>query len=816
MQKTFVEVVLPLSLPKNYTYEIPEEWVDSLSVGQRVIVQFGKKRFYTALILNIHNLSPKEYNAKPISSILDEKPIVNDHQLELWKWMTDYYLCHLGDVMNAALPAGLKLASETKIILRDPSVIDHLELDDKEYLVAEAISIQKELSIREIQEILDQKTVFPVIKSLLNKGILFLREELQEGYKPKMESFISLGEAYENKDERKQLFDELERAPKQMELLLKFYQIKNKSGEVRKAELAKAAGKNYSVIAALVRKGIFLENEREVGRLHLENLETITPITLSEKQLEALTSIREQFVEKDVVLLHGVTSSGKTEIYAELIKHLAKEKKQVLYLLPEIALKAQLIARLKKFFGNTVGIYHSKFSPNERVEIWEKVLNNEYKIILGARSALFLPFQDLSLVIVDEEHDPSYKQFDPAPRYNARDSAIFLASLHKAKTLLGSATPSIESYHNTDTGKYGLVNLTERFGNIQLPKIKVADITRSARIKSAKSHLTETLVKDLQQVLENKEQAIIFRNRRGYAPMLTCGTCGFTPQCKNCDVSLTYHKIFHDLRCHYCGYKTKLITVCPACGAHNMQVQGFGTEKIEDEINLIFDNIKVARMDFDAVRTKHGHDKVIKNFEAGKTDVLVGTQMVTKGLDFENVALVAVLNSDQLLYYPDFRANERAFQLMVQVAGRAGRKNRQGEVIIQARDISHPVLRYVIQNDFEAFYLAELSQRKKFKYPPFVRLIHIHMKHRDKETLHKAAQYVYQLLLRKIGNRAYQPTVPSISRIRNFYLIDILIKIEKNKSKIISAKEAIRETMAALQDHKDFRTVVMYADVDPY
>ena len=812
----FADVILPLPLGRNYTYRVPEEYVQDAVPGKRVVVQFGKKRYYSALIHHLHNKKPSAYAPKPITAVLDAAPIVLLVQLQHWEWIADYYLAPLGDVMNAALPAGFKLESETSVVMHPDFKEDFSELDDKEYLVAEALTIQKELPIKTIQEILGQKTVYHIIRSLLEKKVLVLKEELQKGYKPKTENFISLAEEYEDKGKRKQLFDELEKAPKQLEALMQFFQLKKQEKAVRKADLAKAAGKNYGALNALIKKGIFIEKSQEVSRIDINEATATKTFELSEAQQTALGHIKKGMEEKDVVLLHGVTGSGKTEIYSELIKEAIAEDKQILYLLPEISLTAQLVARLKRFFGDAVGIYHSRFSTNERVEIWQKVLNKEYKLVIGARSSLFLPFQELGLVIVDEEHDPSFKQYDPSPRYNARDAAIYLGGLHKAKILLGSATPSVESYFNATKGKYHLVELKERYGDVQMPKIKIVDVKQSARMKNFKSNLTDTLVQDLKTTLENKKQVILFRNRRGYAPMLTCGTCGYTPQCLNCDVTLTYHKFQNELKCHYCGYKRKIITTCPACAAHNMQLQGFGTEKIEDELKLILPEVKIARMDLDAVKSKYGHNRIIEDFEDGKVNVLVGTQMVTKGLDFENVSLVGVLNSDQLLYYPDFRSNERAFQLMVQVSGRSGRKNQQGEVIIQARDTHHPVLKYVINNDYDAFFTAELMQRKQFMYPPYVRLINLHLKHKDHQTVQLAAKFIFDHLRKQLGKRIYPPNAPVIGRIRNYYLMELLIKLERNSEVMHQAKAHIKKGFELLATHKDFKSVQVFADVDPY
>lgn len=811
----FAEVILPLSLPRQYTYFIPETLAESLVPGMRVLVQFGTKKFYSALILHISNQTPEGYKPKPITSIIDQYPIVNQKQLTFWRWLSAYYMCPLGDVMNAALPSGLKLESETRVIL-NPGAEDKFDtLDNKEYLVAEALHMRHELSLNEIREILDIKTVYPVIKSLMAKHIILLKEEMRKGYAPKTEKFISLSAKYKSTQTRKELFDSLEKAPRQLDILLHFYQLKGKRTQVPRKELLAATGNNYSAIAALIRKDILTESLEEVSRLATgsEN-ESIKP-ELTDIQEQALAQIKDRFSTTDVVLLHGVTSSGKTEIYSRLIDEVIRQEKQVLYLLPEIALTGQMINRLKKIFGNNIGIYHSRFNEMERVEIWHKVLQKEYSIILGARSSLFLPFADLGLVVVDEEHDGSFKQYDPSPRYHARDAAIYLASIHKAKVILGSATPSIESYFNAQREKYGLVELFTRFGDIRLPEIKVVDTSRSKRMKTKGAYLSDTLVDDLKRVFENRKQAILFRNRRGYAPMVMCRVCAHVPQCPNCDVSLTYHKHNGQMKCHYCGYKNKLITNCSACGTAGMQVLGFGTEKVEDELSSIFEKIKISRLDYDAVRTKEGHNKVIGQFERQEVDVLVGTQMVTKGLDFDNVTLVGILMADQLWYFPDFRSYERAFQLMVQVAGRAGRKGGQGEVLIQAKDTKHLLLDLVKSHDYATFYQTELIQRRKFGYPPYRRLIILHFKHRQIDTVHNAARMVYSKLKPKLGKRVFAPNVPPVGRIRNQYILQIMIKLEKKSELVSQAKSIILEELERLALKPEYRSVRVYADVDP-
>lgn len=812
----YAEVILPLALRKNYTYHIPDDDARIAQPGMRVVVQFGAKKMYTGIIWRLTDKAPQGYRAKDIEQLLDKEPIIIAQQKKLWQWMADYYLCHLGDVMNAALPSGMKMESETRISLHPFFDNNYESLSDEEYMVAEALSMQAELRIKDIQELLGKKTVFPVLRNLIDQGVIFLQEELQQGYKPKMETYLTLGPAYATEEARQQLFSDLERAPRQMDILLNFFHLKTLGARVRKTELLEATGKNYSALNRMIEKGIFEATEEEVSRMVTDGDIKAPEITFSAAQQQTIDQIKHHWRDKDVVLLHGVTSSGKTEIYAHLIQEQLDHGKQVLYLLPEIALTGQMIQRLKRLFGDAVGVYHSRFNAAERTEIWHKMLRGEYQIMVGARSAMLLPYPHLGLVIVDEEHDRSYKQFDPAPRYNARDTAILMASLYPAKVLLGSATPSVESYYNAAQGKYGLVVLKERFGNIQMPEIKIVDISQSVRVKNTGTHLSEKLVEALHHALENDQQAILFRNRRGYSPLLICGTCGHIPQCEQCDVSLTYHKHADQLRCHYCGYHTKTVVECPACGAHHMRVMGFGTEKIEDELKLLFENARIQRLDLDAVKGKHGHQQIINAFENGQIDILVGTQMVTKGLDFEKVALVGILNADQLLYYPDFRSNERAFQLMVQVAGRSGRKHQRGQVLIQARNLSHPVLYFVINNDYEGFFKRELAERHKFVYPPLVRIINLHIRHKDKDRVNRAAWMVYRILHHRLGDRVYQPVIPSIGRIRGKYLMDIMIKTER-KSKILQqVRTLIHEAENKLAAEKDLKRVTLFADADPY
>jgi len=835
----FVDVILPLAVPNLYTYRVPYERNDEVAVGKRVVVQFGKGKLYSALIRNIHEIPPKQYAAKYIDAVLDEHPIVNAKQMELWEWMSQYYMCNIGDVMVAALPGGLRLASETRIILNAEykNQLETKELSEKEYAIIEALEVRNVLSLNDVSEIIDQKTVYPVIKVLIEKGIVLIQEELKEKFKPKIESFVRITEEADKEERLKEIFDSLEKkAPKQLDVLMSYINLsKRYSGdrkEVKKSEILKAVEGAEAAIRSMVKKNILQVYEREVGRLSaFENENKVSQ--LNENQQEVLDSIRTQFgwneadgkgetekSIKEVVLLHGVTSSGKTEIYVKLIEEAIAKGKQVLYLLPEIALTTQIINRLRKYFGDAVGVYHSKFNENERVEVWNKVLkhnskehDSEFKLVIGARSALFLPFSDLGLVIVDEEHDTSFKQYDPAPRYNARDAAIYLSHIHKARTLLGSATPSIESYFNAQDGKYGFAEMTKRFGGVQMPEILVADVKEAMKRKEMKSHFSPLLLDTVTLALDKKEQVILFQNRRGFAPQLECNMCAWVPQCVNCDVSLTYHKVSNQLRCHYCGYAAKPPSQCNACGDTNMKMKGFGTEKIEEELSIFYPKARIARMDLDTTRSKFAHQHIIQDFEDGKIDILVGTQMVTKGLDFDNVSMVGILNSDSMLNFPDFRSFERSFQLMSQVSGRAGRKNKRGKVIIQSQNPDHSIIREVIANDYLSMYTNQLLDRKNFNYPPYYRLVELTLIHKDQNMVNAAAKYLADELKVHFGKRILGPEFPLVARVRNLYHKNIILKVERDAS-IVQAKKIVSELLINFKN-SDYKSVRVQIDVDP-
>ena len=831
----YADVILPVAVPKPYSYIVPEEMVPQMQPGIRVEVQFGEGKLYAGLVVNVHHKQPA-HRLKSILSVIDEEPVLNKKTLKFWQWLAEYYACTLGEVMNAALPANFKLSSERRLVLSPLYDGNLTGLDDKEFLIAEALSIQETITIDDVRKILNQKTVFHIIKRLIEKKVIYLYEEMEEKYQPKKVACVRLAEPY--RSDSKQLeaaFELCARAMRQTETLVAFVQLARQrpapDGGILRQDLYKKANVDSSTLNAMTKKGIFELYEREVSRLGGFEEELAEAGELSPQQARALDEIHANFAAKNVVLLHGVTGSGKTRVYIELMREAVARGEQVLYLLPEVALTTQIISRLQKIFGDEIAVYHHRITNNERVELWKKVISftsppspkseipkseiEKSPILLGARSALFLPFSKLGLVIVDEEHDTSFKQNDPAPRYNGRDAAIFLAHLHGAKVLLGTATPALESYHNCKSGKYGLVEMQERFGNVELPELLIVDVREEAKQRTLQSHFSSVLLDELKAALERGEQAILFQNRRGYAPTLRCPTCGWHSECIHCDVSLTYHKHRNSLICHYCGYQTPLASTCPACGSLELKLQGFGTEKIENELKIYLPEANIGRMDYDTVRTKDAHARIINDFEERRLDILVGTQMVTKGLDFENVGVVGVISADQLLQFPDFRSGERGFQLITQVAGRAGRKGKRGKVIVQAMNVAHPVLREVIDHDFQAFYNQEIMERKSFGYPPFTRLIKITLKHKKPDVLNRGAKAFVQVLKKNLGDRVLGPSVPSVGRVRGQFLLDILIKMERNPDLWKKSKDLIGEATQAMQQGEGFSTVRVNVDVDP-
>jgi primosomal protein N' (replication factor Y) len=749
---------------------------------------------------------------------LDDSPVVTGQQLQFWYWLAEYYMCNVGEVMNAALPSALKLASETRIVLNKGFEYDKATLNDKEFLIVEALDIQPELTVNDIAKLLGQKTVMPILKLLFEKNVIHISEEVSERYKPRKRTFISLNPVYHNQDSLKELFGILEkRAPKQADAVLALIKLARTKKVISKNELIEESGAGSASINSLIEKEVFIAEDKNVSRLYEEDDEAYSNFKLSEEQQRVLETIKSQFEQKDVVLLHGVTSSGKTQVYIRLIEEMIALGRQVLYLLPEIALTTHIIERLRQYFGSNIGVYHSRFNDSERVEVWQKVLHNEYKVVLGARSSVFLPFADLGLIIVDEEHETSYKQFDPAPRYNARDAAIFLANKQaQGKVLLGSATPSFESYFNARTHKYGFAELTERYGGVELPKIEVVSIAEETKKKLIQSHFTSVLMQDMQQALANKEQVILFQNRRGYAPVLLCKICAYTPKCINCDVSLTYHKNTGKLHCHYCGYKEDTPSICPACGSTHLEYKGFGTEKVEDELSLLLPEARITRMDLDTTRSRNSLQNILNDLEEKKIDVLVGTQMVAKGLDFAEVTVIGIINADSLLKFPDYRANERSYQMLAQVSGRAGRRGKQGKVVIQTYDPTHRVIKQVIENNYQDLYFTEMEERKSFKYPPFYRIINLDIKHKNSEIVNNQAIYLANELRKHFGDRIIGPEAPLISRIRNYYIKSIMLKIEKDGISINKVKATIRDVITQFQTTQLSKGSVVQPDVDPY
>lgn len=792
-----------------------------VQIGCRVVVSFGRKKFYTGIVRNVHYLKPQEYEVKEVSAVLDEHPILVPLQFRFWEWLADYYLCTQGDVYKAALPSGLKLESET-VVEYNPDFEATEPLSEREQKVLDLLAIEPEQTVTRLEKESGLKNILAVVKSLLEKDALFVKEELKRTYKPKTETRVRLTEAARNERRLHFFFDELQRrAPKQLDLLMKYIELSGCLGgravkEVPKAELLKRSGATPAVFNGLVDKGVFEVYQQEVGRLETVSQALMPLNELNVHQQRAFDEIRASFREKNVCLLHGVTSSGKTEIYIHLIDEAVRQGRQVLYLLPEIALTTQITERLKRVFGSRLGIYHSKFPDAERVEVWQKQLSQEpYDIILGVRSSLFLPFQRLGLVIVDEEHENTYKQQDPAPRYHARNAAIVLASMCGAKTLLGTATPSVESWYNaTEGGKYALVELKERYKEIQLPEIIPVDIKELQRKKRMNGPFSPLLLQYVREALEQKEQVILFQNRRGFAPMIECHTCGWVPKCKNCDVSLTYHKGLNQLTCHYCGYTQPVPRQCPACEGVDLRNRGFGTEKIEDDVKAIFPEARVARMDLDTTRTRTAYERIIHDFQQGRTDILIGTQMVSKGLDFDHVSVVGILNADTMMNYPDFRAYERAFQLMAQVAGRAGRKNKRGRVVLQTKSIDHPIIPQVMHNDFEGMVAGQLVERQLFRYPPYYRLVYVYLKHRNEQLLDVMAQTMAAKLRAVFGARVLGPDKPPVARIQTLFIRKIVLKIETN-APMARARQLLVQVQQEMVAEDRFKSLIVYYDVDP-
>ena len=813
----FIEVVLPLAVTKTFTYQVSQTEFNYIQLGMRVAVPFGKTKIYTALVIDKNNKPPQLYQPKEIHQILDDKPVVNSFQIEHWKWIASYYMCSLGEVFRSALPSGYILESETIISAKQNHEIPNEELKDDEYLILEALKSQSSITIQEVIKILGKKTVFPVINKLLTKGALVLEEEISEKYKPKLVRYIKLQDEFLQQDKLAELLALLSNAKKQRELVLHYFQLQAKEkGPISVKKLVEISGCSSAIIKSLVDKLIFEEYYLVNDRVAFEKEEN-SEFVLSEAQQNAFDSIKTNLEEFDVNLLHGVTASGKTEIYIKLLEEYVQAGKQVLFLLPEIALTTQLVQRLTAYFGNEVAVFHSKYSNNERIEVWNQVLENspKAKVVIGVRSALFLPFSNLGCIIVDEEHEQTYKQTDPAPRYHARDAAIVLAKQHKAKVLLGSATPSLETYYNVQSKKYGLTELTIRYGNVVLPEIELIDIKDKYFRKKMTGHFSDVLLEGITETIANGEQVILFQNRRGFSPYVECTTCGHVPHCPSCDVSLTYYKFKNQLRCHYCGYSIANPTHCHTCQSVDLTTKGFGTEQIEMELKTIFPDKNIGRMDQDTTRGKFGFEKIIDSFKNREIDVLVGTQMLAKGLDFDNVTMVGILNADNLLNQPNFRAYERAFQMIMQVSGRAGRSEKKGKVLIQTYNPYHNTIQQVLSNDYLGMYKEQIYERQNFKYPPFFRLIKLTLKHRDFDKLKEGSLWFYNVLVQNLPIPVLGPEEPAINRIRNEYIRTIMIKIPATvhlgNTKVIITK--MRNSFEAIPQ---YRSIKITLNVDVY
>lgn len=813
----FVDVILPIPLEKLFTYAITREEAGFLRPGMRVAVPFGKSKIYTALVHHIHTSPPLAYDPKEIHQILGEQPLVNDIQLKHWHWIAKYYMCTLGEVFRSAVPSAFLLESETLILKNDRVAVDEMKLKDDEFLIYEALQHQSSLKVHEVSAIVERKNVLPILNRLIEKNVILLKEELYEQYKPKLVRFIKLADAHTSEKDLENLLQSLTRAPKQSQVILSLFQLNaSHKKPIKVTELERASGSSRAVIKSLVEKGILEEYFIRTDRVTYDDEQNGHEVkNLNSYQVAALKAIEDSFENEKVTLLRGVTSSGKTEVYVKLIEQCISEGKQALYLLPEIALTTQLIGRLQDYFGAKVSVYHSKYSIQERVEVWNNVLENEQKaqVVIGARSALFLPFSHLGLIIVDEEHESSFKQFDPAPRYHARDAAIVLGNFHKASVLLGSATPSIESFHNVQKGKYGYAEITRRYGNVVMPDIELVDIKEQTRKRRMKGHFSERLMEEITETLDEGQQVILFQNRRGYAPIVECTTCGHSPQCPNCDVSLTYHQFRKQLRCHYCGYHMALQESCQACGSPTLDTKGFGTEQVEQEIGQLFPGAKVGRMDLDTTRGKHGYEKIITAFEQQELDILVGTQMLTKGLDFRNVNLVGIMNADSLLNFPDYRAHERAFQLLTQVAGRAGRTKKRGKVIVQSYNPYHQILKQVSTHAYDEMFKEQLYEREQYKYPPINRIIKITLKHKEYNKLNEAAEWFSKSLRNVFGGSVLGPEYPPVARIRNQYLKNTIVKINQDQS-LPKTKDSIRRIEKSFKSISFYRSVRVIYNVD--
>lgn len=822
MKTFFVDVILPLHLPDTYTYRVPQEYNDLITIGQRVVVQFGSKKLYSAVVRRVHENVPT-YKTKYVLSVVDSEPIMNEKQLQLWEWIASYYMCYVGDVMAVALPSSMRLESESVVTIHPEftGVID--ELTQNEMKVVTLLSQNTTLSVNDLMHALSIKNIMPLLLTMIEKNIIVMDEDMKERFRPRTESFICLHNDYASEEALKALFDKLESkstTQKQLSALLQYMQLSGfGKTPITKKALLSSDKISQSAVSTLIKNGILVQEEHIASRLEaVDESKMVSPdtIELNDCQQAAYDVLRSD--SHNVSLLHGVTSSGKTEVYIRLINETLKQGKQALFLLPEIALTAQLINRLRRYFGNAVGVYHSRFSPSQRAEVWHRTLDPDeehgYKVLIGARSAIFLPFHNLGLVVVDEEHDPSYKQVDPAPRYQGRDTAIYLAHTWNARTILGSATPSVDVYFKAKTGKYGLATMTKRYGGLQMPEVLCVDMKEAQKKKEVNGYYSAFLIEHIKRALEQKEQIILFQNRRGFSLRIECDDCHWTPQCNNCDVSLVYHKSTNSMRCHYCGSAIPIPTECPACHSRHLTMKGFGTERIEEDLALLFPDARIARMDLDSTSQKNKYLEIISDFEDRRIDILVGTQMVTKGLDFDNVTIVGILSADGMIHFPDYRAYERAFQLMTQVSGRAGRHGKNGKVIIQTYDPYHQAIRDVIDNNYERMYSGQILERQVFRYPPYYRLINITLRHKDQDHLNDVAASLAQQLRMVFAGRVLGPEYPSISRIRGYYIKCIMLRFEASEP-ISKAKTIMSDIVDKMMTQKLNSQLRVAFDVDP-
>jgi primosomal protein N' (replication factor Y) len=810
----YAEVVLPVPLAHTYTYRVPQELNDSVQKGQRVLVQFGRKKIYAGVIFSLHQKPPEAYQAKYVLGILDDAPILKPEHLDFWSWVAEYYMCTLGEVMRFALPSALKLQSETKIVLKERNEDQPVELDEAEAIVLEILDQKGVTTAEEIDAAKPGKNTFKILKSLFAKDLIWLEEDVQEKYKPKEKSFIRLESSYQDHRNLEELFNQLEKkSTLQLHVLMSLITDDPKHEGLEKSAFIQKHGLSPSSVKTLTKNGVLMQYTKQVDRMQAFE-GNVLDNQLNADQKEAYQNIDKAFESKNTVLLEGVTSSGKTHVYIQLMEDAIKKGHQVLYLLPEISLTTQLIQRIQTYFGTRAAVYHSKFNLHERYETWMKLHNGDLDIVIAPRSGIFLPFQNLGLVIVDEEHENTYKQFEPAPRYHARDAVSVLSKLTGAKVLLGSATPSIESYKNAMDGKYGYASLMKRYKEVMQPEIEVVHMGDCRKNGQVQGMFSQILLDEIKLTVEKKEQAVLFLNRKGYVPITECNVCSWSPKCTNCDITLTYYKSENHLKCHLCGYATPPISQCPACSNTAIRMIGYGTERIESDLKRIMPDLRTARLDQNTTRSRNSMERIIQSFEQGEIDVLVGTQMITKGLDFERLRLVGILDADHALNFPDFRAFERSYQLMTQVGGRAGRRKNKGKVIIQTNMPGHRIIRQVVEYDYKGMFDAELESRKNFHYPPFSRLIQISVKHKLESTAKNAATDLFQLLQSDFGQHIIGPEQPYVTRVRNMYIYNMLIKVYGSMS-LVKVKQIIQVQTSKLKAQKAYKSVRWVLDVDP-